>query len=52
VKHTGQDYDRIERTLDRDYFMTATDARDFGIVDRVLSDRDALDAAEGAASGG
>lgn len=35
VHHTGRDYDTIERTLDRDHFMTAEEARDFGIVDRV-----------------
>ncbi len=46
VKHTGKDYETIERTLDRDYFMNADEARDFGIVDRVLTDRAALDAAE------
>ena len=46
VKHTGKDYETIERTLDRDYFMNAEEARDFGIVDQVLSDRAALDAAE------
>jgi ATP-dependent Clp protease protease subunit len=40
VKHTGQAYDVIERTLDRDYFMTAEQSRDFGIVDRVLTHRD------------
>jgi ATP-dependent Clp protease protease subunit len=45
-KHTGKDYDTIERTLDRDYFMNADEARDFGIVDRVLTDRAALDATE------
>jgi ATP-dependent Clp protease protease subunit len=46
VKHTGKDYPTIERTLDRDYFMTAEEARDFGIVDQVMTDRAALDAAE------
>jgi ATP-dependent Clp protease protease subunit len=46
VKHTGRDYATIERTLDRDYFMTAEEARDFGIVDQVMTDRAALDAAE------
>jgi ATP-dependent Clp protease protease subunit len=40
VKHTGQPYETIEKTLDRDYFMTADQARDFGIVDRVLSKRE------------
>ena len=44
VKHTGQSYETIERTLDRDYFMTAEQARDFGIVDRVLTRRDEVEA--------
>ena len=39
VKHTGQDYDTIERKLDRDTFMTAEDAKDFGIVDTVYERR-------------
>ena len=44
VKHTGQSYETIERTLDRDYFMTAEQARDFGIVDRVLTRREEVEA--------
>jgi ATP-dependent Clp protease protease subunit len=40
VKHTGQAYDRVERTLDRDHFMTAEEARSFGIVDRVYEKRE------------
>jgi ATP-dependent Clp protease protease subunit len=43
VKHTGQSYETIERTLDRDYFMNATEARDFGLIDKVLTDRGALE---------
>ncbi len=43
VQHTGQNYETIEKTLDRDYFMTATEARDFGLIDKVFSNRDALD---------
>ena len=39
VRHTGQDYDRIERTLDRDHFMTAQEAKEFGIVDKVIDKR-------------
>jgi len=39
VKHTGQDYEAIERKLDRDTFMTAEDARDFGIIDQVYERR-------------
>ena len=39
VKHTGQDYDTIERTLDRDHFMTSSEAKEFGLVDNVISVR-------------
>ena len=37
VKHTGQKYATIEKTLDRDHFMTADEAKDFGIVDHVYT---------------
>jgi len=40
VKHTGQPYERVEKTLDRDHFMTAEEARQFGIVDRVYEKRE------------
>ena len=40
VHHTGQDYDTIEKTLDRDYFMTADQALEFGLIDRVLDSRE------------
>jgi ATP-dependent Clp protease protease subunit len=43
VKHTGQSYERIERTLDRDYFLTAEEARDFGLIDKVLNSRDEVE---------
>src|SRR5512134_1636572 len=43
VKHTGQAYEVIEKTLDRDYFMTADQARDFGIIDRVLTRREEVE---------
>lgn len=43
VKHTGQPYEVIERTLDRDHFMTADQARDFGLIDKVLSSRDQVE---------
>jgi ATP-dependent Clp protease, protease subunit len=36
VKHTGQDIKVIEKALDRDNFMTAEQARDFGLIDRVV----------------
>jgi ATP-dependent Clp protease protease subunit len=43
VKHTKQSYEQIEKTLDRDYFMTATQAKDFGLIDKVLEKRDEAD---------
>jgi len=49
VHHTGQSYEMIERTLDRDHFMNADQAREFGIVDRVLSKREEVEAAAAAA---
>jgi ATP-dependent Clp protease protease subunit len=47
VKHTGQDYEMIESTLDRDYFMTAEQARDFGLIDQVITSRAALEDVSG-----
>jgi ATP-dependent Clp protease protease subunit len=44
VKHTGQPYDTIEKTLDRDFFMTAEEALKFGIIDRVYEKREVADA--------
>src|SRR5690349_7077074 len=39
VKHTGQPYETVEKTLDRDSFMTASEAQAFGIVDKVFEKR-------------
>jgi ATP-dependent Clp protease protease subunit len=36
AKHTGQPVKRIAKDTDRDYFMSATDAKDYGLVDRVI----------------
>ncbi len=44
VKHTGQPYEKVERTLDRDSFMTAEEAKAFGLVDRVYEKRDVAEA--------
>jgi ATP-dependent Clp protease protease subunit len=45
VKHTGQDYDTIERTLDRDFIMSADEAQKFGLIDKVYSTREAMESA-------
>ncbi len=46
VEHTGQSYETIEKTLDRDHFMTPEEAVDFGLIDKVLSERAPLTEAE------
>jgi ATP-dependent Clp protease protease subunit len=39
VKHTGRDYEVIETALERDNFMTAETAKDFGIIDAIMEKR-------------
>ena len=39
VHHTGQSLKKIEDALERDYFLTAEMAKDFGIVDQVIEKR-------------
>jgi ATP-dependent Clp protease protease subunit len=44
AKHCGRTYEEVERTLDRDHFMTADAAKEWGIVDMVVSTRDEAEA--------
>lgn len=37
VKHTGQSLDKIQKDSDRDYFMSAEEARLYGVVDEVIT---------------
>lgn len=47
VKHTGRTYEEVERALDRDNFMTAEQAKEFGLIDAVYEKRsDAGDKAD------
>lgn len=46
VEHTGQSYETIEKTLDRDHFMAPEEAVEFGIIDKILSSRAASDDTE------
>jgi ATP-dependent Clp protease protease subunit len=39
AKHCGRTAEEVERTLDRDYFMTAEEAKDWGLVDHVYDTR-------------
>ena len=44
--HTGKDIKRIQKDTDRDYFMTGEEAKQYGIVDHVILNRDDLDQLE------
>ncbi|MGB3814819.1 MAG: ATP-dependent Clp endopeptidase proteolytic subunit ClpP [Shinella sp.] len=48
VKHCGRTYEEVEQTLDRDHFMSADEAKDWGLIDRVITSREAIEGAEGA----
>lgn len=41
--HTGKDLARIQKDTDRDHFMSGEEAKNYGIVDHVISNRDDLD---------
>ena len=43
--HTGQPVDRVRADMDRDYYLTATEARDYGLVDEVVTLRRGLNTA-------
>jgi ATP-dependent Clp protease, protease subunit len=40
AEHCGRSYEDVERTLDRDHFMTAEQAREWGLIDRIVTERD------------
>lgn len=42
AKHTGQTVERIEMDIDRDRFMSAEEAREYGIIDKVIQSRTEL----------
>jgi len=42
ARHTGQTVEKVDRDTDRDYFMTSEQAHEYGIIDRVITDRDPL----------
>jgi len=42
VRHTGQPIEAIERKLERDSYLSAEEARDFGLVDEVVAERPVL----------
>jgi len=46
ARHTGQDLERIRLDTDRDFFMAGDEAKDYGLIDHVISSRDDLDKLE------
>jgi ATP-dependent Clp protease protease subunit len=43
VNHTGKTLDSIQRDTDRDYFMSAEEAKSYGIIDHVIANRQDLE---------
>ena len=40
AKHTGQPLDKVSDDVERDYFLTAQEACDYGLIDKVLTSRE------------
>ncbi len=45
AKHTGRTYEEVERTLDRDHFMSAEEAKEWGLIDHIYETREAAEKA-------
>ena len=45
AQHTGQPVEKVHKDTDRDYVMTAEEAREYGVIDEVISSRQAADIA-------
>ena len=41
ARHTGQDVEKISRDMERDFFMSPDEAKDYGIIDTVITHREA-----------
>ncbi len=46
VRHTGKNIKQIQKDTDRDYFMSGDEAKQYGIIDHVITNRDDLDKIE------
>jgi ATP-dependent Clp protease protease subunit len=46
VRHTGKDLKQIQADTDRDFFMTGIEAKEYGIIDHVIENRDDLNKIE------
>jgi ATP-dependent Clp protease protease subunit len=43
VRHSGKDLEQIQNDTDRDFFMSGREAKEYGIIDHVITTRDDLD---------
>ena len=43
VKHTGRTLEEVEKTLDRDHFMTSDESLEWGVIDKILTSRQELE---------
>lgn len=43
VKHTGRTYEEVEKTLDRDHFMSSEEAKEWGVIDQILTSRQEIE---------
>lgn len=43
VRHCGKTYEEVEKTLDRDHFMNADEAREWGLIDKVMTSRSEIE---------
>ena len=39
AKHTGQTFERVEKDTDRDFYLTAQEAKDYGLIDKVIEEK-------------
>jgi ATP-dependent Clp protease, protease subunit len=46
VRHTGKDLNQIQNDTDRDFFMSGEEAKEYGIIDHVIENRDDLNKIE------
>ena len=40
AKHTGQPFDKVEKDTDRDFYLSAHEARDYGLIDKVIEEKE------------
>ena len=51
-KHTGQSIEKVQEDIDRDFYMTAGESKEYGILDQVIESRATMAIAEGKGNGG